>query len=147
MALQDLELKQKLIDVQYFGTACPGRSSEIQAIMTLRASDIILKDKLNIIRHNLTLLDKFFADYSDLFEWVRPNVGAIAFVKFKGPLTSDELGEKLAESGISIKPAYVFMTDTKGYEDYFRIGYGELNMPNALTALIDFVEKNKADWQ
>jgi DNA-binding transcriptional MocR family regulator len=102
---------------------------------------------LNIIRHNLKLLDKFFDDYSELFEWVRPNAGAIAFVKFKGPLTSDELGEKLAESGISIKPAYVFMTDIKGYEDYFRIGYGELDMPKALTALIDFVEINKAAWQ
>jgi aspartate/methionine/tyrosine aminotransferase len=146
LALQDLELKQKLIDVQYFGTACPSRASEIQAIMTLRASDIILKEKLNIIRHNLTLLDKFFANYQDLFEWVRPNAGAIAFVKFKGPLTSDELGTVLAESGISIKPAYVFMSDVKGYEDYFRIGYGELDMPTALTALINFVEMNKSDW-
>ena len=39
------------------------------------------------------------------------------------------------------------MTDVKGYEDYFRIGYGELDMPKALTALIDFVEMNKANWQ
>ena len=42
VALQDLELKQKLIDVQYFGTACPSRASEIQALMVLRASDEIL---------------------------------------------------------------------------------------------------------
>ena len=147
LALQDMELKQKIIDTQYFGTACPSRSSEIQAIMTLRASDIILEEKLIIIRHNLTLLDKFIEDYNDLFEWVHPNAGAIAFVKFKGPLTSEELGERLAESGISIKPAYVFTSDTSGYEDYFRIGYGEELMPMALRALVDFVEENKVTWR
>ena len=147
IALQDMDLKQKLIDVQYFGSTCPSRASEIQAIMTLRASDIILQEKLSIIHHNLSLLDQFFADYADLFEWVRPNAGAIAFVKFKGPLTSDELGIQLAESGISIKPAYVFMTDVKGYEDYFRIGYGERNMPKALSALIEFVDSHRSQWQ
>ena len=147
IALQDMDLKQKLMDVQYFGSTCPSRASEIQAIMTLRASDIILQEKLSIIRHNLSLLDQFFADYADLFEWVRPNAGAIAFVKFKGPLTSDELGIQLAESGISIKPAYVFMTDVKGYEDYFRIGYGERNMPKALSALIEFVDSKRSQWQ
>ena len=74
-------------------------------------------------------------------------ISSIAFVKFKGPLTADQLGDRLAESGISIKPAYVFMTDTKGYEDYFRIGYGEQNMPRALAALIDFVEAHKEQWR
>ncbi len=143
LALQDLELKQKIIDVQYFGTACPSRASEIQAIMTLRASDMILERRMNIIRRNLALLDKFIEDYGDLFEWVRPNAGAIAFVKFKGPMRSDELGDKLAKSGISIKPAYVFTGDYTTHQDYFRIGYGEEVMPKALTALIDFVEENK----
>ena len=60
LALQDMDLKQKLIDTQYFGTACPSRASEIQAIMTLRASDIILEKNLKIIRRNLKLLDQFF---------------------------------------------------------------------------------------
>lgn len=147
LALQDLALKQKLIDTQYFGTACAGRASEIQAIMTLRASDIILDQRLKIIKQNLVLLDQFFEDYSDLFEWVRPNAGAIGFVKFKGPLTADELGEQLAKSGISIKPAYVFTGDNTSYLDYFRIGFGEVVMPEALKALIDFVEGNKQAWR
>lgn len=146
LAMQDLDLKQKIIDTQYFVTACPGRACEIQAIMTLRASDKILEKNLNIIRHNFKLLDQFIEKYSDLFEWVRPNAGAVAYVKFKGPLTSDELGEQLAESGISIKPAYVFSeygTDDSGY---FRVGYGEKIMPKALEALTDYVEAHKETW-
>jgi aspartate/methionine/tyrosine aminotransferase len=147
LALQDLDLRQKIIDTQYFSTACSSRASEIQAIMALRASDKILEKNLKIIRHNIELLDQFMEKYSDLFEWVRPNAGAVAYVKFNGPLASDELGELLAKSGISIKPAYVFSeygTDDSGY---FRVGYGEKIMPRALEALSDFVEAHKEAWR
>jgi hypothetical protein len=44
--------------------------------------------------------------------------GAVAFIKFKGPLTSEEFGSQLAEAGISIKPAYCFtdsVTEEKGF--------------------------------
>jgi aspartate/methionine/tyrosine aminotransferase len=146
LALQDLKLKQKLVDVQYFGTACASRASEIQAIMTLRASDIILKKNLNIIQENLQLLDQFMDQYSDFFEWVRPTASAVGFVRFKGPLSSDELGELLAEDGISVKPTYAFTDDANEYNDYFRIGFGEKVMPTSIQALARFVEKNKSNW-
>ena len=47
LAFQDLSMKQALVDVQYFGTACPSRASELQAIMVLRASDRILASDEN----------------------------------------------------------------------------------------------------
>jgi aspartate/methionine/tyrosine aminotransferase len=152
LALQDQGLKQKIIDTQYFGTACPSRASELQALMVLRASDEILAKNIAIIHHNMGLLDAFFESYDDLFSWFRPNAGAICFVKFKGPLTSEELGQKLADAGISIKPAYVFGEENPNYsidyyQDYFRLGYGEAKMPAALEALISFVEKNKKKWR
>jgi aspartate/methionine/tyrosine aminotransferase len=146
LALQDLNLKQKLVDIQYFGTACPSRASEIQAIMTLRSSDIILKKNVEIIQKNLQLLDKFMDKYQRYFDWVRPTASPVAFVRFKGPLSSNELGEALAKEGISIKPTYCFTDDVIDYQDYFRIGYGEKVMPTRLDALIRFVEKHKGDW-
>lgn len=146
LALQDLNLKQKVIDVQYFGTACPSRASEIQAIMTLRASNIILKKNLKIIQKNLQLLDRFMDKYEDVFDWVRPTASAVGFVRFKGPLSSEELGELLAEDGISVKPTYAFTDDTSENSDYFRIGFGEKVMPKSLEALALFVDKNKDAW-
>lgn len=147
LATQDLTVMDKLTDAQYFGTVSPSRSSEILALMTLRASDAILEKNLSIIRHNFALLDKFMKDYSDLFEWVRPKAGAIAFIKFKGPLSSTELGEQLAAVGISIKPAYVFSDVVTEENDYFRVGFGEKVMPKALDALIAFVEDHKHAWR
>ena len=75
---------------------------------------------------------------SDLFEWVRPTASTVGFVRFKGDLDSEALGEKLAVAGISIKPAYVFTDDVGEYRDYFRIGFGEKVMPEALAALDSF---------
>lgn len=148
LAFQDLSIKQKLIDVQYFSTACPSRASEIQAIMVLRASEIILKKNRNIIRYNLNLLNNFIKEYNEFFEWVHPKAGAIAFVKFKGPLTSEQLGDQLASSGIGIKPAYCFSDPViPDLDSYFRIGYGEEIMPTNLNALIRFVEENKQSWR
>ena len=147
LALQDIELRQRLIDAQYFGTACPSRASEIQALMVLRSSDEILSQNLAIIRRNLALLDQFFAAHEDLFEWVRPKAGAVAFVRFKGPLSSAELGVELARVGVSIKPAYVFTQDHERYGDYFRIGYGEEAMPAALAAFAQFVAEHAEAWR
>jgi len=147
LAFQDLGIKQQLVDVQYFGTACPSRASELQAIMVLRASDAILKKNLAIIRHNLGLLDEFMDKFHDLFEWVRPQAGAIAFIKFKGPWKSDELGQRLSDVGIGIKPAYCFSEHVTDDNDYFRVGFGEEAMPKALDAFIAFVEDHQSDWR
>ena len=146
LAFQDMTIRQRLVDVQYFGTACPSRASEIQAMMVLRASDHILAKNMKIIRHNKALLEAFMHRYSDLFEWVRPKAGAIAFLKFKGPLTSTQLGDVLAKAGISIKPAYVFTDLVTPANDYFRVGFGEEKMPTALAALSAFVDQHKAAW-
>ena len=148
LAFQDLSIKQELVDVQYFGTACPGRATELQAIMTLRSSDIILKKNLTIIRSNLKLLRQFMHRYQDLFSWVEPKAGAVCFIKFLGTWTSEEFGERLAnEMDVSIKPAYCFSDAVEDDIDYFRVGYGESKMELALKELIKFVEMYKLQWR
>ena len=81
LAFRDPTLRQRLLDAQYFGTACPSRASEIQALMVLRASDAILEKNLAIIRENVALVDAFVAKYADHFEWVwrqRPAAGTFS---------------------------------------------------------------------
>ena len=148
LAFRDPTLRQRLLDVQYFGTACCARAAELQAIMVLRASDTILARNLAIIHANLAALDAFINENADLFSWVRPNAGAIAFVRFRGPLTTAELGAALAAEGISIKPAYCFTDEepVSDANDYFRVGFGERKMPAALDALARFVDARRAEW-
>lgn len=148
LACQNTDMIQQLWNCQYFGTACMSRAAELQAIMTLRASGTILQNRIQIIRQNKALLQDVIENkYPDLFEWVRPNAGAIAFVKFKGPLTTLQLGDLLASRGISIKPAYCFAETVTPDIDYFRVGFGESKMPLALQAFIDVVEEYKHGWR
>ncbi|KAL7527990.1 hypothetical protein ACHAXR_002218 [Thalassiosira sp. AJA248-18] len=149
LACQDKGMIQQMIDVQYFGTACVSRASEIQARMVLRVSETILRERRDILLKNKVLLQHFIENrYREWFEWTRPNAGAIAFVKFTGPWTSAELGTHLAEAGISIKPAYCFTDVVEGeVEDFFRIGFGESKMPLALEALAQFVNAHEDSWR
>ena len=80
----------------YFGTACPARASEIQALMVLRARDVLLERNLGIIKRNLEIVERFLQANCDLFSYVRPVAGCVLFVEFKGPLSSTELGAALA---------------------------------------------------
>jgi hypothetical protein len=146
LAFQDLSIRQRLVDVQYFGSACPSRASELQALMVLRASEAILAKNLNLIRRNFGLLEALMGKHAQWLEWVRPTAGAIAFVRFKGPLSSNELGEQLAAVGIGIKPAYCFTDVVTKEKDYFRVGYGEESTPAALAALDAFLEAHEQEW-
>lgn len=148
LACPDEGMVEKLWNCQYFGTACVSRASELQAIMVLRASDPILKDRLSVIRSNKARLQHVIeVQYPDFFEWQRPNAGAIAFVRFKGPLTTLELGRLLADRGISIKPAYCFAETVTPDIDYFRVGFGERKMPRALDEFVKVVEEYKETWR
>ena len=115
--------------------------------MVLRASDTILEKNLAIIRRNFRQLEAFVETYCEWFEWIRPRAGAIAFLRFKGPLSSSELGDELAEAGIGIKPAYCFMDVVSKERDFFRVGYGEQKMPLALEALAAFVRARQQEWR
>jgi len=84
--------------------------------------------------------------YGEFFEWVRPTASTVAFVKFKGPMSSVALGGALAKEGISIKPTYCFTDDADEYSDYSRMGFGEKVMPARLDALAKYVDKYKLTW-
>ena len=114
-------------------SACPSRASELQAIMALRASDAILEKNLAIIRRNLALLDEFMGRYSELFEWIRPKAGAIAFIKvgvFWWSLASraNETSAKLKASDSSfaclVCPFFYKTLDTTGYH---KTGYHDVS--------------------
>ena len=147
VACRDAAARQKIVDAQYFGTACPARAAELQAILVLRARDELLARNLEIVRKNCDLVDAFVRRNADLFAWTRPRAGAVGFVEFKGPMDSAELGDALAAEGISMKPSYCFSDDAAdGVGQFFRVGFGEAVVPAALEALEAFVGARRAAW-
>ena len=142
-----LALRQRLLDVQYFGTACIGRACELQAIMVLRASEALLARNRALLRANAALLHGLVERNADLLSYVRPTAGAVAYLRFKGPLRSEELGEALAAAGIGVKPAYCFTDVVTPDIDGFRIGFGEADTPRKLDALESFLGNHREEWR
>ena len=90
------------------------------------------------IKRNLALLDAFFEEFSDRFEWIRPQAGTIAFPKLKGSLKASDFCLKVVqEAGIMLLPSTVF-----DYGDqHFRLGFGRENMPEVLEVFRAYLKK------
>ena len=142
---QDRAICDKLLKAQHIYAVCFSRAGEIQAMMAIRSSDEIITRNMNIIRHNLGLLDQYFAANADLFEWVRPKAGGTGFVKFKGPLTGNELAARLLEREILVFPPSIFDCE-EALGQYFRIGFSRTTMPAALQEFELFINEQRIAW-
>lgn len=139
LATQSTEAMQSFIRFKDYTTICSSAPSEILALIAIESKNTILARNLAIIHENLATLDSFFENYADFFKWVRPVAGTIAFIEYPGDISVEELAEALiAEKGLMILPASVF--DYEG--NFFRLGFGRRNMPEALTLLQEYIDQN-----
>ena len=76
---RDSELYQKMTVLKDYTTICSSAPSEILSIIALRAKEKIIETHMKRIYSNLDLLDGFFSEFKDMFEWVRPKAGTIGF--------------------------------------------------------------------
>lgn len=137
LVTKDKRLYQEIATFKDYTTICSSAPSEILSLIALRAKDTIIERHLNRIQRNLALLDTFFRQYQDLFEWVRPKAGTIGFPRLKDKDNSFEFCQKVVnEVGIMLLPSTVYDYDDK----HFRIGFGRENMPEALSKLREYLD-------
>jgi len=141
----DKHICSKLLKAQHIYAVCFSRAGEIQAMMALRSSDIIIAKNIQIIHDNLALLEQYFADNADIFEWISPRAGGTGFVKFKGPISANELANQLVEHEILVFPPAIFDCDDS-LKQYFRIGFSRTTMPAALQAFRLFIDQQRPIW-
>ncbi len=138
VAAQDQVLLQRLAAYKNFTTICNASPSEILALIALKNKDQILQRNRDIAKHNLDLLDEFFQQYPDVYSWYRPRAGFIAFPRLKLLMNINAFTEKLAqEEGVLLLPGSLF--DDRN--NHFRLGFGRVNLPEALLRLERFTRK------
>ena len=131
------ELLKKFSFYKDYTTICCSAPSEILAIMGLRAKQKILCRNLETISDNLRLLDVFFAEHSNIFEWHKPKAGPIAFPKLKLDIPIKKFCYDLVEKkGVMLLPSFVYDYESNN----FRIGFARKNMPEALERLSQYVQ-------
>ena len=139
LASHDGELLSRVAAFKDYTTICSSAPSEILAIIALRARDRVLARSRAIVAANVDLLDAFFDDWADRFEWVRPRAGSIGFPRLTVPgVRIDDWAAQLVEAeGVLLLPGSQF-----GYPgNHFRVGFGRTDLPEALGRLEAFARR------
>ena len=138
LVTKDADLFAKMAAFKDYTTICGSAPGEILSIIALRSKEKIIERHLARINRNLALLDAFFEEFDDRFEWIRPKAGTIAFPKLKGILLASDFCRKVVQdANIMLLPSTVFDYGNK----HFRLGFGRENMPEVLEIFRDYLKK------
>ena len=89
-------------------------------IMEPERREKVLERTRAIIRRNLPKLESWIHSHDDVFTYIPPVAGAITFFRYKLPISSSALFDKLRkEQSVLITPG-----DHFGFGRYIRVGYG-----------------------
>ena len=139
-ATKNKNILNKMTVFKDYTTICASAPSSFLAELALRNKEKIIKRNLEIIQGNLTILNKFFGKYQDIFNWSAPRAGTIAFPSFKIDINTESLCLALVENhGVMLLPSTVYDCGNKN----FRIGLGRKNMKECLSKFEKYlVESN-----
>jgi aspartate/methionine/tyrosine aminotransferase len=136
VATRNREIYQRIARLKDYTTICNSAPSEFLAELALRNRQKLLKRNLDIIAGNLQLLDRFFHKHQEIFRWLPPKAGSIAFPRLLAEEV-DEFCDRLVKgAGVLLLPGSVY--DHPG--NHFRIGFGRKDMPQALERLETYLE-------
>ena len=133
------EILQKMAAFKDYTTICCSAPSEFLSIVALKNKENILKRNLEIISNNLKILNDFFSQYKDLFSWVPPKAGTIAFPRIRFDKNIERLCVDLVEKkGVFLLPSTLYDFGNKN----FRIGFGRKNMRECLQEFEKYLKEN-----
>jgi aspartate/methionine/tyrosine aminotransferase len=134
IACQDRDLLLRMERMKHYLSICNAGPSEVLALIALKAREQILSRIHQLMRHNLTLLDGFFAEFEERFEWYRPDGGCIAYPRYLGAEGVERFTSALVEqTGVLLLPSSIYQSELgAGPQDRFRIGYGRARMEEGL---------------
>ena len=146
LACQDRAFLGECERYKHYLSICNSAPSELLAEIALKARDTILARNRGIVQHNTGLLNAFFADFPDLFEWRPSDGGCVAFTRYKGADGVEAFTQRLVEeSGVLLLPSSIYHSELGPVpHDRFRIGFGRTGMEAGLAALRDWLMRNRA---
>lgn len=142
IATKNRDILQKMAAFKDYTSRCNSAPSEFLSTLALRNLDKVVSRTLEIVHNNLILLNSFFQRNQELFHWIAPTAGSVAFPSLKINMDSQTFCQKLLqESGVLLMPGSCFSASEK----HFRIGFGHKDMPECLIEFEKFLEKNRQE--
>ena len=121
-----------------YTTICSSAPSEFLSLIALRNKEKVFKRNLGIILKNLKILNSFFTKYKEIFSWIPPKAGTIAFPCIKQDINIENFSLDLVEKkGVFLLPSTVYDFGNKN----FRIGFGRNNFKVCLEKFEEYLNK------
>lgn len=137
VATKNKKVYDSMAALKDYTTICNSAPSEFLAEVAMRNRQKLVARNLGIIKRNLQVMDDFFAQHVDLFSWVRPQAGSMAFPRCLAGDVELFCDKVVREAGVLLLPGSIY-DDT---EDHFRLGLGRKNLPQAVNRLEEFLYK------
>lgn len=137
IATKNKQIYDKMASLKDYTTICNSAPSEFLAEVAMRNRHRLVERNLDIIKHNLTVIDDLFARHSSLFTWVRPRAGSMAFPHYLGGNVEEFCDQLVKEAGVLLLPGSVYDDS----QNHFRLGLGRKNLPQAVERLEQFLSK------
>jgi aspartate/methionine/tyrosine aminotransferase len=137
LAMRDADLLARCIAFHDYTTICNSAPGEILGIMALLAREQIVARNLAIIGRNRASMAQFCARHADLFTWLPPQAGSVAFPQLRGARpVADFCRDVLDKRDVMILPGDVF----EHGDNHFRVGLGRTNFPEALAQVEAYLQ-------
>jgi aspartate/methionine/tyrosine aminotransferase len=143
LASRDHALLARCASFKDYTSICPSAPAEILSLIALRSKATVLDRSRAIIAANLVHLDGFISARPDVLGWVRPRAGSVGYPelvlagRFAG-WDADRFAAELVESeGVLLLPG----SRLGQPGNRVRIGFGRLDLPEALAGLERFVSR------
>jgi aspartate/methionine/tyrosine aminotransferase len=142
IAGKDRELLDRIEGFQAYLSDGNAGPSDILARIAMLSSDRIIARNIGIIDRNRRLLDEFFAQHAEIFEWQPPDAGCIGFPRYTGHGSADDFCENLLKrAGIALIPSSIYSSQLAATpSDRFRIGFGKRSFADGIKALSAFLD-------
>lgn len=132
------DVLERMSRLKDYTTICNSAPGEILAIMSLRNRAKIIALQKARVHKNLRMLEEFFSEYTDFFNWNRPLGGSVCFPRLLISRDTFVFCEELIqETGIMLVPSRLFMFG----DNHVRIGYGREDLPDVLKRFSDYLNK------
>jgi aspartate/methionine/tyrosine aminotransferase len=141
IATRDAALLRRMEEIKHYLSICNSAPSELLALIAVRARDRILARNVALVEENLALLDRFFRERAELFDWEPPRGGCIAYPRYLGAEGVELFANELVERhGVLVLPASIYRSALGPTpDDRFRIGFGRTGLGEGLAALDEYL--------
>lgn len=136
IATKNSTLFKKISEIKDYTSICSSAPSEFLSALSLRNKDKIIQINLSIVLNNISLLHGFFGKHKDIFNWIEPKAGSIAFPSFNKGINAESFCMDLVEKkGVLLLPGSYYGFSNRN----FRIGFGRRNLPLCLEKLDEYI--------